>query len=80
LNDIVKIQSFELLPPEDLQSFILENYGIKADVQMINGKNAIKIDNHFSLFSLIKKMKFDFSFTVYHRKEENSYVLFIENI
>lgn len=61
---------------EKLSTFILETYGIDAKVLILNEKYAIKVDNHFSLFTLINKIRRDFDFEVYSKRKEG-YILYV---
>lgn len=66
-----------LVSPENIGDYILEQYAIKADVQVIEGKPAIKFDHHFSLFTMIEKVRRDFDFQVFHKKETDEYILYL---
>lgn len=61
-----------------IKGFILENYGIDANVKNIDGKPAIKVDNHLSMFSIVSKIKKDFSFTIYHQANTSSYIIYLQ--
>lgn len=62
----------------ELSNYILENYGIAAEVKSLDGKMAIKVNNHFSMFSIVTKIKNDFSFTIYHQANTNSYIIYLQ--
>lgn len=62
----------------DISKFILEAYGIKADVEYIEGVPAIKVENHFSMFSIVSKIRMDFSFTIFHKAKTNSYIIYLK--
>jgi hypothetical protein len=67
-----------ILSSPEIHSFILENYGIVADVKYIDGKPAIKVNNHLSMFSIVSKIRVDFSFTIYHQAKTNEYVIYLQ--
>lgn len=67
-----------LIEASEIRGFILENYGIDAKVKNIDGKPAIKVDNHFSMFSIVSKIRRDFSFTIYHQAKTNSYIIYLQ--
>lgn len=69
--------SSDIIEVTKISDFILENYGIDAKVKNIDGKPAIKVDNHFSMFSIVSKIRRDFSFTIYHKKNTNSYIIYL---
>jgi hypothetical protein len=70
-------KNYSLSSPE-IHSFILENYGIDADVKYIDGKPAIKVNNHLSMFSIVSKIRADFSFTIYHQAKTNEYIIYLQ--
>lgn len=63
--------------PSELEGFILSEYGIGCDIIDIDGKTAIKVNNHFSLFTLINKIRKNFDFTVHHKKQKNEFIIII---
>lgn len=63
--------------PSICESFIASEYGIKCKVELINGRPAIKIYNHLSLFSMINKIRKNFDFEVYHQHQKNEYIILI---
>jgi hypothetical protein len=65
------------MQPLDIESFILQEYGITSKVILLEGKPAIKVDHHFSLFTLIQKIRRHFDFIVHHTKSNNEYILYI---
>lgn len=67
----------QIQTPEDFKRVILDNFGIRADVIMIDGRAAIRVDNHLSLFSLITAIRRDFAFEVYSKPHEG-FVLYIK--
>ena len=73
--DIVNNQ---LININNISDYILETYGIKTEVLNIDNKPAIRVLNHFSLFSLITKIRHDFDFHVFHKKGNNEYLLYIK--
>lgn len=75
MSGLIKINTV-LQTPEQIGGFILENYGIRAKINYIYGKPAIKVDHHISLFTLINKIRTDFDFTVYHKKNTNEYIIY----
>lgn len=67
----------QLQTPDDFKRVILDNFGIQADVVMVEGRAAIKVDNHLSLFSLITAIRRDFAFEVYSKPKEG-FILYIK--
>ena len=66
------------MKPSKYEGFILSEYGIKVDVINEDDKWFIMVYNHFSLFTLIKKVKRNFDFTVLHKFEENKFLLILD--
>ena len=65
----------ELRNSPDIGEFILNEYGIKADVIFYNGNPTIKVFHHYSLFEIIKKVRLNFDFTVHHKHQKNEYII-----
>lgn len=65
------------IDPLIIEGFILENYGIKTDVVLKDNFPIIKIYNHLSLFSIIKKIRLNFSFSVHHKYDKNEYIIIL---
>ena len=63
----------------DTEQFILNEYGISSNVAKIEGKVSIKVYHHFSLFSIISKVRKNFDFTVHHKFEKNEYIIILGN-
>lgn len=64
--------------PSSLTSFIAYEYGIKVDIIIVENKNIIKVYNHLSLFKIINKIRRNFNFSVHHKKENNIYIVVLE--
>lgn len=71
------LENNELTSVDGISEFILESYGIKTEVTRYEDKPMIKVVNHFSLFTLITKIRYEFDFVVYHQKGTNEYLLHI---
>jgi hypothetical protein len=69
--------NFKIKEAPEIRSFILENYGIDAEVKDIDGKPAIMVQNHFSMFSIVSKIRKDFSFTIYHQANTNIFIIYL---
>jgi len=65
--------------PEKIGAYLLYEMGIGADVVLINDRPAIKVSNHFSLFSIINKIRKDFDFEVYHKKGNDNYIIYLND-
>lgn len=65
-----KIQS-----PENVRALLLDEYGISTTIRIINNTLSIKIDNHISLATIIKKVKNDFDFHIIHPKGTDEYIM-----
>lgn len=69
--------SRQLKNPESIREYLLHEMGIGADVILIDDRPAIKVTNHLSLFSIITKIRNDFDFEVFHKKEKNEYIIYL---
>lgn len=65
--------------PDKIGAYLLNEMGIASDVILINDRPAIKVSNHFSLFSIINKIRKDFDFEVYHKKGNNDYIIYLND-
>lgn len=79
--DLKLLQDNKLtIKPSKLEGFILSEYGIGCNVLIMDGNPTIKIDNHFSLFTLIGKIRRKFDFTVFHKKDKNEFIIQINAV
>ena len=65
------------IDPLLIEGFILDNYGIKTNVVIKDNLPMIKTYNHLSLFSIIKKIRLNFSFSVHHKYDKNEYIIIL---
>lgn len=65
----------KLQNPENVRVMLLNEYGIDTTVRIVNNTIAIKIDNHISLATIVKKIKKDFDFQILHPKGTDEYIL-----
>ena len=63
------------ISPVDLQKHILEEFAISTEVKIIDGKTSILLKNHFSLFTIINKIRGKQDFRVLHKKDKNNFIL-----
>lgn len=68
-----------IIKPSELEGFILNEYGIRSNIIMMEGNPMIKVYNHFSLFEIIKKIRRNFDFTVHHKLKKNEYIIILKN-
>lgn len=64
---IVRYSHLSLLAPNEIETLVLDTLGIKATVKRANGKTLIMVEHYNSCFEVMKKLRFDFDYSV-HKK------------
>lgn len=78
--DLKLLQDNKLtIKPSEIEGFILNEYGISCNVIIIKSKPIIKVNNHFSLFEIVQKIRRNFDFTIHHKFENNEYIIILNN-